>query len=387
MRSFRRAYGRAEVLPGLLFCALGFLMAIAPAVAAPVVDGTRDGLYGSALAVQTVQTQFGDNLSEMDAAYALADGGNLYLMLTGNAREVLASVDTVIVDEIHSLVPTKRGAHLFTSLERLEELRRRGTHAEKRASLQRIGLSATQRPLDEVARFLGGAALREPAVSRRPRAAPRSARAATPADVRESLHDEFAADDDGHDPRRDATLGQQRDQHAGDEQLVGGRVQERAELARDVPAAGQAAVIVAAQSVAQVHPEGIGYVEAHGTGTPLGDPVEIAALTQAFRTATRRNQFCAVGSLKSNLGHLDAAAGVAGLIKAVLALEREEIPPTVHFQSPNPEHGAGLQWSPDDRLILVQGQGIDALILDPEGRKIEQPSWLEAGGESWQRTW
>jgi hypothetical protein len=53
--------------------------------------------------------------------------------------------------------------------------------------------------------------------------------------------------------------------------------------------------------------------------------------------------------------------------------------------SPNPEHGAGLQWSPDDRFILVQGQGINALILDPEGRKIEQPSWLEAGGESWQR--
>ena len=101
-------------------------------------------------------------------------------------------------------------------------------------------------------------------------------------------------------------------------------------------AAGQAAVIVAAQAVAQVHPDTIGYVEAHGTGTPLGDPLEIAALTQAFRAATGRRAFCAVGSLKSNVGHLDAAAGVAGLIKTVLTLEQEEIPPTAHYESPNP---------------------------------------------------
>src|SRR5207248_5120665 len=75
---------------------------------------------------------------------------SLYLMLTSNAREVMRSIDTIIVDEIHALVPTKRGAHLALSLERLEELRG-GT------GIQRIGLSATQRPLDEVARFLGGA--------------------------------------------------------------------------------------------------------------------------------------------------------------------------------------------------------------------------------------
>ena len=77
---------------------------------------------------------------------------SLYLLLTSNAREALRSVDTVIIDEIHALVPTKRGAHLALSLERLESIRLTGA-----SPLQRIGLSATQRPLDEVARFLGGA--------------------------------------------------------------------------------------------------------------------------------------------------------------------------------------------------------------------------------------
>ncbi len=80
---------------------------------------------------------------------------SLYLLLTSNAREALRAVDTVIVDEIHALVPTKRGAHLSLSLERLEAIRPNGA-----APLQRIGLSATQRPLDEVARFLGGSAAR-----------------------------------------------------------------------------------------------------------------------------------------------------------------------------------------------------------------------------------
>nr|MDP9121178.1 polyketide synthase [Acidobacteriota bacterium] len=84
---------------------------------------------------------------------------------------------------------------------------------------------------------------------------------------------------------------------------------------------GQAAVIAEAQSAAGVDPESISYVEAHGSGTPLGDSVEIRALTQAFQSRTARRGFCAVGSVKTNIGHLDAAAGVAGLIKTVLALE------------------------------------------------------------------
>ena len=99
--------------------------------------------------------------------------------------------------------------------------------------------------------------------------------------------------------------------------------------------AGQASVIRAALKSADVDPKTIGYIEAHGTGTILGDPVEVAALTEAFGTTTDY-QFCALGSVKSNMGHLDAAAGIAGLIKAILALRHREIPPTLHFQQPNP---------------------------------------------------
>ncbi|HVR10050.1 MAG TPA: beta-ketoacyl synthase N-terminal-like domain-containing protein, partial [Thermoanaerobaculia bacterium] len=101
---------------------------------------------------------------------------------------------------------------------------------------------------------------------------------------------------------------------------------------------GQAEVIRKALAVAAVEPESISYVEAHGTGTALGDPIEIAGLTQAFREAgAARTGFCAIGSVKGNLGHLDAAAGVTGLIKTVLALEHREIPPSLHFLAPNPK--------------------------------------------------
>lgn len=99
---------------------------------------------------------------------------------------------------------------------------------------------------------------------------------------------------------------------------------------------GQAEVIAAAQALAGVSPRAIGYVEAHGTGTPLGDPIEIAALTQAFRAETDARGFCAIGSLKTNIGHLDVAAGVAGLIKAVMALRHRRIPPSLNFERPNP---------------------------------------------------
>jgi amino acid adenylation domain-containing protein len=99
---------------------------------------------------------------------------------------------------------------------------------------------------------------------------------------------------------------------------------------------GQAGAIAAAQALAGVSPDEIGYVEAHGTGTPLGDPIEIAALTRVFRAGTQRQGYCAIGSIKTNLGHLDAAAGVAGLIKTTLVLERGEIPPSLHYREPNP---------------------------------------------------
>ena len=99
---------------------------------------------------------------------------------------------------------------------------------------------------------------------------------------------------------------------------------------------GQAAAIARAHAMAGVDPATITYVEAHGTGTELGDPIEIAALTQVFRARTNRREFCAIGSVKTNIGHLDAAAGVAGLIKTVLALEHRVLPPSLHFETPNP---------------------------------------------------
>ncbi|HKH44661.1 MAG TPA: SDR family NAD(P)-dependent oxidoreductase [Thermoanaerobaculia bacterium] len=99
---------------------------------------------------------------------------------------------------------------------------------------------------------------------------------------------------------------------------------------------GQAEVVAAALEVAGVNAETIGYMEAHGTGTPLGDPIEIAALDKAFRAHSAAKRFCPIGSVKTNVGHLDRAAGVIGLIKTVLALEREEIPPSLHFEVPNP---------------------------------------------------
>jgi acyl transferase domain-containing protein/thioesterase domain-containing protein/acyl carrier protein len=100
---------------------------------------------------------------------------------------------------------------------------------------------------------------------------------------------------------------------------------------------GQARVIARALAMAETDPETVSYIEAHGTGTTLGDPIEIAALTQAFRASTEKKGFCAIGSVKTNIGHLDVAAGVAGLIKTVLALKRHELPPSLYFEQPNPQ--------------------------------------------------
>jgi acyl transferase domain-containing protein/acyl carrier protein len=100
---------------------------------------------------------------------------------------------------------------------------------------------------------------------------------------------------------------------------------------------GQARVIARALAMAEVDAETVSYIEAHGTGTALGDPIEIAALTQAFRASPDKKGFCAIGSVKTNVGHLNAAAGVVGLIKTVLALKHKMIPPSLHFEQPNPQ--------------------------------------------------
>ncbi|MEM6451446.1 MAG: beta-ketoacyl synthase N-terminal-like domain-containing protein [Cyanobacteria bacterium P01_D01_bin.105] len=103
----------------------------------------------------------------------------------------------------------------------------------------------------------------------------------------------------------------------------------------------QASVIQAAQAMAEVSPQSISYIEAHGTGTAMGDPIEMSALKQAFGSQSQSPQEhqehrCAIGSVKTNIGHLDAAAGISGFIKTVLALKNQQIPATLHFQQPSP---------------------------------------------------
>jgi amino acid adenylation domain-containing protein len=100
---------------------------------------------------------------------------------------------------------------------------------------------------------------------------------------------------------------------------------------------GQSEVIRRAMNKANVHPESIQYVEAHGTATAIGDPIEVAALTDAYRKFTQKKSYCALGSVKTNIGHLDAGSCTAGLIKTVLAMRHGQIPPSLHYETPNPQ--------------------------------------------------
>ncbi len=158
---------------------------------------------------------------------------------------------------------------------------------------------------------------------------------------------------------------------------------------------GQAAVIAEAQAMAEVEPETIGYVEAHGTGTALGDPVEIAALAQVFRGGGDRRGTCAIGSVKTNLGHLDAAAGVAGLIKTALALHDRVLPPSLHCERTNPEidfaatpfavHGALRDWPANGspRRAGVSSFGIGGTNAHLVLEEAPEPEASE-GGRPWQ---
>ncbi len=101
-------------------------------------------------------------------------------------------------------------------------------------------------------------------------------------------------------------------------------------------ASAQEDVIIRAWKAAKIHPETINYIEAHGTGTVLGDPIEIKGLTNAFRRYTDKTQFCGIGSLKPNMGHLVSASGIASLIKVVMALKHKVIPASINFENPNP---------------------------------------------------
>ncbi len=127
---------------------------------------------------------------------------------------------------------------------------------------------------------------------------------------------------------------------------------------------GQAAVVAEALAAAGVDADSISYVEAHGTGTALGDPIEIAGLSQAFRADTDRVGFCAVGSVKTNVGHLQIASGVAGFLKAVLSLSHAQLAPSLHFQTPNPR----IDW---DRSPFY----VNAQLADwPEGSQPRRAS-------------
>jgi len=121
---------------------------------------------------------------------------------------------------------------------------------------------------------------------------------------------------------------------------------------------GQAEVIALAQAMADIKPAQVGYIETHGTGTQVGDPIEVAGLTKAFHGKSNSRQFCGLGSVKTNIGHLDTASGIAGFIKTVLALKHQELPPSLHFETPNPQ--INFRESPFyvvDRLQEWHGNG------------------------------
>jgi acyl transferase domain-containing protein/acyl carrier protein len=152
---------------------------------------------------------------------------------------------------------------------------------------------------------------------------------------------------------------------------------------------GQAAVIKEAQRRAGVSASTITYVEAHGTGTSLGDPIEIAALTSAFNGSGPNSKYCAVGSVKTNIGHLDPAAGVASLVKTVLALQHKQIPPSLHCNKPSPAidfenspfyvNGALADWTveKEPRRAGVSGFGIGGtnvhLVLEEAPVRTPRP--------------
>jgi acyl transferase domain-containing protein len=154
----------------------------------------------------------------------------------------------------------------------------------------------------------------------------------------------------------------------------------------------QASVIAMAQAAADVDPESISYIEAHGTGTPLGDPIELAALTKAFRDGgAKRNGYCAIGTAKTNISHLDIAAGATGLIKTVLQLHHGLIPPLLHFKSPNPKIDFArspffpvtekIEWK---RGNIPRRAGVSAFGVGGTNAHVivEEAPEIEAGGSS-----
>ena len=139
---------------------------------------------------------------------------------------------------------------------------------------------------------------------------------------------------------------------------------------------GQAEVVQMAHRMSQVSADSIGYIEAHGTGTYVGDPVEMAALNKAFRAQTDREQFCAIGSIKTNIGHQDVAAGVVGLIKTALTVRDGVIPPSLHFETPN--RSIDFDSSP----FFVADKIQDWPVNDDSDNSSESPEPRRAGVSS-----
>lgn len=151
----------------------------------------------------------------------------------------------------------------------------------------------------------------------------------------------------------------------------------------------QAEVITEAQNLSGIPIESIRYVEAHGTGTKMGDPIEIAALSKAFERKTRRREFCAVGSVKGNIGHLDTAAGVAGFIKTCMILKNRIIPPNINFKKPNRQidfknspfyvNVEGKEWPIDEKIAYagVNSWGMGGtnvhIILEEAPKLLKEP--------------
>ncbi len=156
---------------------------------------------------------------------------------------------------------------------------------------------------------------------------------------------------------------------------------------------GQAEAIAEAQALAGVPADSVDYVECHGTGTYLGDPIEVAALTDAFRRTTRAEGFCRIGSVKTNIGHLDTAAGVASLIKTSLALHHKQIPPSLGFEKPNPAIGfEGSPFKVNDRLTdwpetdHPARAGVNSLGVGGTNAHVilqEAPKRAESGASDW----
>jgi len=271
---------------------------------------------------------------------------SLFLLLTSNARERLTTVDTVIIDEIHALVPGKRGAHLALSIERLEALR-------SGPPLQRIGLSATQRPLEEVARFLGGAEPRRPSKTR---AKTKSAAAlkATPAveAIEEDLHDEFGGDERTAVAYRPVTI-----VDASDKKRLSLRIEvpvedmARLATATEVPSGPAAQGPVRPSIWSSVHPRLLELIRAHQSTLLFVNNRRLAE-----RLATALNDLAGEPLVRSHHGSLARAARSevedllkAGRIKALVATSSLElgidmgaIDLVVQIESP-PSVASGLQ--------------------------------------------